>query len=226
MVEKFPGKDSMTDSIHPHQGQPVYTAGTALAQARAAMIMIHGRGASAEDILSLTQEFDISDVACFAPQAANYAWYPQRFIAPVAQNEPYLSSALQLVGELVAQIEAAGIGAERIVLLGFSQGACLALEYAARNPRRYGAVVALSGALIEEGDKPRSYEGSLAGTPAFLGCSNVDFHIPLERVERSGAILKDLGADVDVRIYRGMGHTVNRDEIGAVEELIQRTKSS
>jgi predicted esterase len=188
--------------------------------------MLHGRGASAEDILSLAHEFDITDVACFAPQAANYAWYPQRFIAPVAQNEPYLSSALQLVGDLVAQIEAAGIGAERIILLGFSQGACLALEYAARHPRRYGAVVALSGALIEEGDRPRNYAGSLAGTPVFVGCSDVDFHIPLARVQRSGTILQELGAAVDMRIYPGMGHTVNHDEIGAVEGLIQRTKSS
>jgi phospholipase/carboxylesterase len=213
----------MTTNTHPHQGQPVLFAGTAVAQAAAAMIMLHGRGANAEDILGLTHELDITNIACYAPQAANYAWYPQRFVAPEAQNEPYLSSALQVVGDLVAQIEAAGIGAEKIMLLGFSQGACLALEYVARNPRRYGAAIALSGALIERGDQPREYTGSLAGTPCFLGCSDVDFHIPRERVERSAAILQTLGGEVDLRLYRGMGHTVNLDEIGAIKELISRT---
>lgn len=207
----------------PHQGQAVLAAGTRLEAARAALIMLHGRGASAEDILSLAAELAIDGVACLAPQAAGFSWYPQRFIAPVAQNEPYLASALALLDSLISQVEATGIPPERTILLGFSQGACLALEYAARHPRRYGGLAALSGALIENGDQPRHYAGSLGGTPAFLGCSDSDFHIPRERVERSAVLLRDLEAEVDLRIYRGMGHTVNQDELDVVDQLIART---
>src|SRR5215204_3377139 len=150
-----------------HRGQPVLTAGAPLAQAKAAMVMVHGRGASARDILLLAQEWNASDVAYLAPQAVNNTWYPNRFIAPVATNEPWLSSALASLDDVLQTVASAGIGAERTVLLGFSQGGCLALEFAARNPRRYGAIVGLSAGLIENGDKPRTYSGSLAGTPVF-----------------------------------------------------------
>lgn len=205
-----------------HRGLPLVAAGAPLAQAQVAMVMVHGRGASARDILMLAQEWHAVDVAYLAPQAANGTWYPNRFVAPVATNEPWLSSALECVGDVLQQIAAAGIAAERTLLLGFSQGGCLALEYAARHPQRYGGVVSLSAGLIENGDKPRSYSGSLAGTPILLGCSDVDFHVPLDRVERSADVLLGLGAEVDKRIYRNLGHTVNRDEVEAVQQLLAR----
>jgi len=205
-----------------HRGQPVLTVGVPLAEAQAAMIMVHGRGASAHDILLLAQEWRADGVAYLAPQAADNTWYPNRFIAPVATNEPWLSSALASLDDVLQTVAAAGISAERTVLLGFSQGGCLALEYAARNPQRYGAIVGLSAGLIENGDKPRSYSGTLAGTPVFLGCSDVDFHIALERVERTAEVLSHLGGEVDKRIYRNMGHTVIHDEIEAVQHILDR----
>jgi predicted esterase len=198
----------------------VLTRGAPLDKAHAAMIMLHGRGASAEDILSLAGELPQHGVAFLAPQAAGGTWYPNRFVMPVATNEPYLSSALETVSDLVAQINAQGIPNERILLLGFSQGACLALEYAARNPQRYGGVAALSGALIENGDQPRAYSGSLGAMPIFIGCSDADFHIPQQRVLRSEQVLRSLGANVTARLYPGMGHTVNEDEIEAVSAML------
>ena len=201
-----------------HQGQPVLHAGAAPENARGAMILIHGRGATAEDILTLASEFEQPDFTYLAPQAANYQWYPNRFIMPVATNEPYLSSALQVVGDLIANLEKQGIARQKIVLAGFSQGACLALEYAARNPRQYGGVIGFSGGLI--GDVLREYTGSLEGTPVFLGCSDVDFHIPKERVIESAAVLRTLGATVTERLYPNMGHTVNEDEINAAKRIM------
>ncbi len=205
-----------------HRGQPVLTAGVPLTGAQFAMIMVHGRGATARDILLLTQEWRADGVAYLAPQAANSTWYPNRFIAPVATNEPWLSSALGVVDDLFTQLQSAGLPSARIFLLGFSQGGCLALEYAARHPRRYGGVIGLSAALIENGDKSREYPGSLAATPVFLGCSDIDFHIPLARVDRSAEIFTALGGAVDKRIYPGMDHTVNRDEIAAVQQLLNQ----
>jgi phospholipase/carboxylesterase len=202
-----------------HQNMPVKTAGVPLAEAQIAMIMIHGRGATAEDILTLHQEFDQPQVAYLAPQAAGYQWYPNRFIAPVASNEPDLSAALATVDGLVKHIQESGIPSERIILLGFSQGACLALEYAARNPRRYGGVAGLSGGLI--GDRLPTYTGSLEETPIFLGCSDVDFHIPKERVLESATVLRGLGAVVTDRLYPNMGHTINQDEIAHVQQVMQ-----
>ena len=204
----------------PHAGQPLLTAGAPLERAPAAVVMIHGRGASADDILALAEELDRPDLAYLAPQAAGNTWYPFRFLEPIARNEPYLSSALGVVGAVVARAGTAGIPPERVVLLGFSQGACLALEYAARHARRYGGVVGLSGGLIGPDGTPRDYPGSLAGTPVFLGCSDVDPHIPVERVHESAAVLRRLGGAVDARIYPGLGHTVNRDELAAVRELL------
>lgn len=207
-------------AVNIHERGAVLTYGAPLEQATAAMVMIHGRGATAESILSLADEFDAQAFAYVAPQASGNEWYPYRFLEPPERNEPYLSSALAKVGAVVAHLEGAGIPAEKIMLLGFSQGACLTLEYAARNAKRYGGLVGLSGALIGPKDMPRSYAGSLAGTPVFLGCSDVDFHIPKDTVEASAETLRALGGEVTARLYRGMGHTVNADEIAAVREII------
>ena len=204
----------------PHADAPVLSTGTPLAEARAAMILVHGRGASARDILSLTQSWRAEGIAYLAPQAAGGTWYPQRFTAPLAQNEPWLSSALATLDALVAQIGAAGIPPERTILLGFSQGACLASEYAARHARRWGGVVALSGGLIGPDDAPRDESGALDGTPVLLGCSDIDAHIPKERVIASAAILERLGGAVTLRLYPGMGHEVNDDEITWVQALV------
>jgi predicted esterase len=203
-----------------HQDMPVAHYGAKTKSATAAMILLHGRGARAQDILALAHEFHAPHVAFLAPQAANNTWYPNRFIAPVASNEPWLSSALAVVDELVASLVVAGTPHTRIGLLGFSQGGCLATEYAARQPRRYAAVIGLSAGLIENGDQPRAYTGDLAGTPVLLGCSDVDFHISLERVARTAQIFTALGAVVDKRIYPGMGHTINQDEIDAIQRLL------
>ena len=209
-----------------HQGQPVLWAGEPLdepGRAKAAMIMIHGRGASAEDILGLASEFKTPGFAYLAPQAANHTWYPYPFLAPIASNEPYLSSALAVIGDLIAEVHAAGIPDERIMLLGFSQGACLSLEYTARHAQRYGGIAGLSGSVIGPKDTPRTLDsqaGSLAGTPIFVGCSDVDPHIPKERVEFTGELMRTLGADVTVRLYPNMDHTVNRDEIARVQAIM------
>ena len=204
----------------PHAGQPVFTAGTPLQQARAGMILLHGRDASAADILSLAVEFEAEQIAYLAPQAANLTWYPDRFLVPSLRNEPWLSSALQLVDRAIRQAGQADLQPEKLILLGFSQGACLALEYAARNARRYAGVVGLSGGLIGADDEVRNDSGDLAGTPIFLGCSNVDFHIPEYRVHCSAKVLSALGGEVETRIYPDMGHTVNADEISVVKALL------
>src|SRR6266849_5136182 len=204
----------------PHQGQPVLTAGEPLDKAKAAMIMVHGRGASAEDIISLTTELNQPGFAYLAPQAAGYTWYPNSFLAPIASNEPGLSSGLAVIASLLAKLAEAGISPERTILLGFSQGACLSLEFAARNARRYGGLVGLSGGLIGPEGTPRNYPGSLDGTPVFLGCSDVDPHIPKERVDETAAVLRALGGEVSERLYPNMGHTVNRDELTFVREMM------
>jgi len=204
----------------PHQGQPILQTRAPLDRAHAAMIMIHGRGATAESILTLADEFNQNAFAYFAPQAAGGTWYPNRFLAPIESNEPWLSSALSAVDETVAKVTSAGISYERIMLLGFSQGACLALEYAARHARRYGGVVGFSGGLIGPDDLPREYEGSFDGTPIFIGCSDVDFHIPKERVLHAGEVFRKLGGEVTVRLYPNMDHTINQDEIDFVREMM------
>jgi predicted esterase len=204
---------------HPHGGQRVVVAGAPLDQASGAIIALHGRGADAEDIVGLAREVAPPEVAIVAPQAAGHTWYPYRFLEPTERNEPYLSSALRSVGDLVAELGEHGIPPDRIALLGFSQGACLALEAAARRPQRYAGVVAFSGGLIGPPGTRFAYEGSLAGTPVFIGSSDVDPHIPKERVEESADALRRLGAVVDARIYPGMGHTVNLDELQAAQAL-------
>jgi len=208
----------MTDG--PHQGQQLVTAGTPLGEADAAVILVHGRGATARSIVQMGQEVHREGVALLAPQAARNTWYPNSFLAPVEQNEPGRSSGLAAIDDAVERAAGAGIDRERVLLLGFSQGACLASEYVARNPRRYGGLAALSGGLIGESVDPTSYEGDIEGTPVFVGCSDVDPHIPLERVEATAEAFERLQGDVDKRIYEGMGHGVNDDELDAVDELV------
>jgi predicted esterase len=209
-----------------HRGQPVLSAGESLSRARASMIMIHGRGARAEDILSLADQFTQPGFAYLAPQATGNTWYPNRFLAPLEDNEPWLSSALELVGNVMGQIVAAGISADRTILLGFSQGACLTLEWAARNARRYGGIVGLSGALIGPDGTSRDYPGSLAGTPVFLGCSDVDFHVPKERVNETAEVMRKMGGKVTERLYPNLGHTINQDEIDFVRGIMNSVLSS
>lgn len=210
----------------PHQGQPVYAAGAPLESAKAAMVMIHGRGATAESILTLVDTIDTTGFAYLAPQASGNTWYPNSFLAPIPTNEPGISSGLQLIAEIIASIESAGIEANRIMLLGFSQGACLSLEYAARHAQRFGGVCGLSGGLIGPDDTPRDYAGTFAGTPLFLGCSDVDSHVPKKRVEETAGILQRMKAEVTMRLYPGMGHLVNEDEIAEVKRMMTAVSGS
>ena len=192
------------------------------ADARLTVILVHGRGGSAADMLALAEQFQIDDVACLAPQAAGNTWYPHSFLAPIPDNEPGLSSGLAVLAELVEALEHQHVAPARIAMLGFSQGACLTLEFAARHARRYAAIVGLSGGLVGPPGTPRNYSGSLDATPVFLGCSDVDSHIPLGRVHESSDVFRRLGALVDERIYPGMGHTVNPDELNAIASLLKR----
>ncbi len=210
----------MTANQNIHQGQPLVVMGSPLDEAKAVMIMVHGRGASPRNILSLANNFHTDGFAYLAPQATGNTWYPHSFLAPLDANEPGISSGIQAIADVIKQVEGAGISAEKIMLLGFSQGACLSLEFAARNAKRYGGVVALSGGLIGPDDTSRDYEGSLEETPVFLGCSDIDFHIPLQRVHDSEIWLKALNANVDKRIYPNMGHTTNDDEFSAIQAMM------
>jgi len=206
--------------LSPHQGQPVRTAGVKLASARAAMVMVHGRNATAESILSLVQAIDTPGFAYLAPQAAGNTWYPNSFLSPIPSNEPGITSGLAAISDLLKRIVDSGVPLERTMLLGFSQGACLSLEFAARNARRYGGVIGLSGGLIGPDDTLRDYPGSFDGTPIFLGCSDVDFHIPAKRVEESASVLRKMGARVTMKLYPGMDHIVNEDEVRRVRETM------
>lgn len=210
----------MSNSENIHQSQPVETAGTELSEADAAVVLLHGRGARATGMLDFATEFDAENVAYLAPQAARATWYPQSFLAPMEQNEPWLSSALAKVGDVLETVEDAGISANETALVGFSQGGCLASEFVARNAQRYGGLSALSGGLIGPEGTPREYEGTLDGTPVFLGCSDRDPHIPLERVHETADVLEALDADVTENIYEGMGHTINEDELDHVAEIV------
>ncbi len=207
---------------HPHADQPVAHTGAPLESAKAVMIMIHGRGASPADILPLGAELNTTHVAFVAPAAAGGAWYPLPFIAPREKNEPWLSSALEVIESLVIDLMDRGFEPERILLLGFSQGACLAGEFAIRHPRRYGGILMLSGGLI--GAPGTTWDDvttdALEDTPVFLGCSDVDAHIPKERVIESEAVFTRLGARVKRTLYPGMGHLVNNDEINEVQSIV------
>jgi predicted esterase len=204
----------------PHAGQPVLRRGPDAGHASLATILVHGRGATAESIMSVAEALDLPDVAYLAPQAAGRTWYPHSFLTAIDQNEPYLSSALGALAALVADLDEQGVAAERIAFIGFSQGGCLSLEYVAQNARRYAAVAGLSAGLVGPPGTPRDYAGSLAGTPMLLGCSDIDSHIPLARVHESTDVFRRLGAEVDERIYPGMGHTINQDEIEAVRAML------
>lgn len=212
-------------SQDPHAGQPVLHAGPPIEEARIVAIMLHGRGASAEDILGLAREFAARDVAYLAPQAANRTWYPNSFLASIPQNEPGLSSALRVIERLVQTLEQQQIPSSRIALMGFSQGACLTLEFAARHAQRYAVIAGFSGGVIGPPGTPRDYPGTFDGTPVFLGCSDVDPHIPLDRVNESAGVFTRMGARVDKRIYPGMAHTIIAAEIDAVEALLTSTST-
>jgi phospholipase/carboxylesterase len=207
-------------SAGPHHGAAVRHAGVPLERARAVGILLHGRGARAENILELTHALQSDGMAWLAPQAAGNTWYPNRFIAPIASNEPWLSSALAAIDDLVAQVQSAGVDRSKILLGGFSQGACLALEYVVRHPARFGGVAGLSGGLIGPPGTTWAGTGSLAGTPVFLGCSDVDFHIPKERVIESAGVMTALGATVEAILYPDMDHIVNDDELAHVQTLV------
>ena len=212
----------------PHGDQPLVTAGADLADADAALVLVHGRGASARSILGLGQQLAEGadgDVALLAPQAAGNTWYPNSFLQPVERNEPGRSSGLAAIDRAVERATDAGIPTERVLVGGFSQGACLASEFVARNPTRYGGLAAFSGGLIGESVAVDDYteavdQDALAGTPAFFGCSDRDPHIPEERVHATDEVLSALGADVETRIYEGMGHTIVDDEIEYVRGLV------
>ena len=212
----------MTSTDDPHAGQPVIAAGTPLANAKAAMIMVHGRGAGPENILDLVPQLAHPAFAYLAPAAANRTWYPLSFLSDRQKNEPYLSSALGALACVVARVVAGGLPTDRIVLLGFSQGACLASEFALRHPARYGGIIAFSGGLIGPPGTTWPATGRFAGAPAFFGCSDVDAHVPAARVEESAAVYRGMGADVTARIYPGMGHTVIADEIDAARAIMLR----
>lgn len=193
--------------------------GAPLEEAPGGAILLHGRGGSAEDILALARALEEPRLAYVAPQAAGHAWYPESFLAPVERNEPWLSSALGVVRRLLDTLARAGIPADRTLLLGFSQGGCLALEFAARNPARYGGVAGLAAGLIGAPGTPRDYGGSLQRTPVFLGCGDRDPFVPLERLEETAEVMTRLGADLTKRVYPGMGHIVNEDELGFVRQM-------
>ena len=204
----------------PHQSQPLVTAGTPLDEAEAAVVLVHGRGATARSIVGMAEAFHHPGVAYLAPQANRNTWYPNPFTAPVASNEPGRTSGLQAITDAIGEATDAGIPTERVMILGFSQGACLGSEFVARNPRRYGGLAALSGGLIGEHVDPDGYDGDLERTPIFLGCSDVDPHIPEGRVHETATVFERLNADVTTRLYPGMGHTINRDERDHVSAMV------
>ena len=210
----------------PHAGRPVLTMGKPLGQSPVVVIMIHGRGAGPENILELASALAQSDVTYLAPAAANNTWYPYSFMSDIARNEPYLTSALSVVKSLVSQVEAAGIRRDRIVVLGFSQGACLATEFMIRNASRFGGLIAFSGGAIGRPGTTWNYPGDLSGTPVFFGCSDVDAHVPEARVRESAAVCERMGAKVTTKIYPGMGHLVNDDEIAHARVLLDEVLRS
>lgn len=204
----------------PHAGLPLLRLGAAPGEAEAAVLLVHGRGGSPEGIAEFTRLLNRPSTTWVAPAALQGSWYPYSFLASLDRNQPWLDSALGILDSTVAQLGEEGVPPDRVVLLGFSQGACLATEFTARHARRWGGLAALSGGLIGPPGSLFEYAGSLDGTPAFFGCGDPDPHIPRDRVEESGQVFASLGADVDVRIYEGLGHTVNNDEIEAVRTLL------
>ena len=209
-----------------HAASSPVIAGVPAHQAAGALILVHGRGGTAEGMLDLANELGRRDLFVAAPRAAGRTWYPRSFLAPIEQNEPGLSSGLSVLEALVAEVEQAGVPHERQILLGFSQGACLTLEFAARNPRRYGGIVGLTGGLVGPPDTSRDYSGSLDGTPIFLGSSAPDPHVPWSRVNETAEVLEHMGAEVDLRRYPGMDHTINDEEVDIVRSIIDAVAES
>jgi len=208
--------------MEPHEGLPVATRGQPLTEATAAMVLIHGRGAAPANILELADDLSHPGFAYLAPAASGNTWYPYSFMAEIASNEPGISSGLAVIDGLVRRIVDAGIPRERIVLAGFSQGACLMSTYAVRHAGRYGGVLVFSGGLIGPPGTVWHYPGSFGGTPVFLGCSDVDSHVPRQRVGESAEVFRRMGAEVDERIYPGMGHLINEDELAAARPIVER----
>jgi len=196
------------------------TDGVPLNGAKKALIMIHGRGASAHDILSISKHLNVADYALVAPQAENRTWYPYSFLVPINENEPSFSKSLEAIHNVVVAIQQNGIEKENIYFLGFSQGACLALEFTARNAAKYGGIVAFTGGLIGDKVYEDHYKGNFENTPIFIGTSDPDFHVPVERVNETETLLKKMGAAVTKKIYDNMGHTISQDEIDIVNEII------
>jgi predicted esterase len=211
---------AVREEIVPGLKAAVLAAGPPVAEAQAAMVLMHGRGATAEDIMGIASPLEVPGFVYLAPQARGNAWYPMPFTYPLEEHEPDLSRSLAVLGGILAYLVGAGLPAERTILLGFSQGACLSLEYAARNPQRYGGVVGLSGGLIGPDGLEREETGLLDATPVFLGCSEVDPWIGIERVRYSAAFLEGIGGEVDLRVYPGMAHTIVGDELGAVKGMM------
>jgi predicted esterase len=206
----------------PHGATRTEHYGAPLTTAKAAVILLHGRGASPEDILYLAHEIGLEEVVYLAPEAAGWTWYPQTFLAPLEVNQPYLDSALARVDSLLEKIESEGVPPHRVALGGFSQGACLALEYIRRNPKRYGGAFGLSGGLIgPTAGKPHP-ELKLENTPIFLGCSDIDPYIPAERVRESAGVLEAMESQVEMVLYPGMAHTINEDEIDRVRGILEK----
>ena len=205
----------------PHALQPIVSAGPAPEDAAGTLILLHGRGASAQSILSLYDELELPALAALAPQAAGNTWYPHSFLAPLDANQPYLDSALKKLRSIVDDLIQRKVPSQRIALMGFSQGACLTLEFAARNPMHYGAIIAFTGGLIGPPGTPREYGGSLAGTSVFLGSADPDPHVPFERVKETREVLSGMGATVEMRRYPGMPHTINEDELLAARRLLE-----
>ena len=198
----------------------IKTAGTPLGQAKKALVLLHGRGASADNILGLAGSLNVNDFALIAPQATNNTWYPYSFMAPISQNEPWLSSAIQLLSDVIAEITEAGITEEKIYFTGFSQGACLTLEYIARHATRWGGAAAFTGGLIGDQVYFDKYHGDFKGTPVFIGTSDPDPHVPLQRVRETSSLLKSMNANVIDKVYINMGHTIADDEIVQANKLV------
>ena len=217
----------ITGGAGPHAGQPVAVAGTPLGEAAGALILVHGRGGDAAGMLGLAELVAPPGTLWLAPQASNHTWYPHRFTEPVARNEPHLGSAFSVLGDMVDRVADAGLPPERIALLGFSQGACLALEFALRRGQRLGAVIGLSGGLIGDAvAMPATGAKPFGGMPILLGCSERDPHIPLGRVRETETVLRALGAEVATRIYPGGSHGINEDELGLACRLLARMVSA
>lgn len=207
--------------MEPHVGQPIETTGRPLGEGRAVMIMIHGRQAAPVNILQLVDSLSQPEFTYIAPAAANNTWYPYSFMADKEQNEPGISSGVAVIDGVVSDVVNKGILKDHIVLLGFSQGACLTAEYAVEHADRFGGVILYSGSVIGPPGTTWAYGGSFDGTPIFMGCSDVDSHVPLERIEEGAAVFERMGATVTKRIYPGMGHQINDDEIAFTQGLMR-----